>query len=95
MASSRRAALVTGAATGIGRAVAVALAKAGFDVAINYSRSKDAAKETQTKLAAVPRGDRTARPPILADFKTKIDALLTDEQKKIIVEKTPRRRANP
>jgi 3-oxoacyl-[acyl-carrier protein] reductase len=45
MASTRKAALVTGAANGIGRAAAIALAKAGYDVAINYSRSDDQAKE--------------------------------------------------
>ena len=44
--TSRRVALVTGAATGIGRSAAVALARAGFDVAINYSRSETEARET-------------------------------------------------
>ena len=39
--------LVTGAATGIGRCAAVALARAGFDVAINYSRSEAQARETE------------------------------------------------
>jgi len=38
--STKRAALVTGAASGIGRAAALALARAGYDVAINYSRSE-------------------------------------------------------
>lgn len=38
--------MVTGAATGIGRAAVLALARAGFDVAINYSRSEAAARET-------------------------------------------------
>ncbi len=56
MAEARRVALVTGAATGIGRAAAVALAAAGFDTVINYSRSEDAARETaaqaETKGAA-------------------------------------------
>ena len=37
---------MTGAATGIGRSAAVALARAGFDVAINYSRSEAQARET-------------------------------------------------
>jgi 3-oxoacyl-[acyl-carrier protein] reductase len=46
MTESRRIALVTGAATGIGRATAVALAAAGFDVIVNYSRSEQAARET-------------------------------------------------
>jgi 3-oxoacyl-[acyl-carrier protein] reductase len=38
--------LVTGAATGIGRSVVLALARAGFDVALNYSSSEAAARET-------------------------------------------------
>jgi 3-oxoacyl-[acyl-carrier protein] reductase len=46
MTEGKRVALVTGAATGIGRAAAVALAAAGYDVAINYSRSEAAARET-------------------------------------------------
>jgi Spy/CpxP family protein refolding chaperone len=60
------------------------------------TKIRDAAKETQEKLAAVPRTEaRTARPPILADFKTKVDAILTDEQKKTIADKTPSRPAAP
>jgi len=46
MTQGKPAALITGAATGIGRAAAVALAEAGYDVAINYSRSEQAARET-------------------------------------------------
>ncbi len=44
--STKRVSLVTGAATGIGRSAAVALAHAGFNVAINFSRSEAQAKET-------------------------------------------------
>jgi 3-oxoacyl-[acyl-carrier protein] reductase len=44
--SSRKAALVTGGATGIGRSAVLALARAGFDVALNYSSSEAAARET-------------------------------------------------
>jgi len=44
MTSEKPVALVTGAATGIGRSVAIALAKNGYDVVINYSKSEDAAK---------------------------------------------------
>jgi 3-oxoacyl-[acyl-carrier protein] reductase len=50
MTQNRRVALITGAATGIGRATAVALAEASFDVVINYSRNESAARET-AKLA--------------------------------------------
>jgi 3-oxoacyl-[acyl-carrier protein] reductase len=52
MADSKSAALVTGSATGFGRAEAVALAAAGYDVAINYSRSAGAAEETAAACAA-------------------------------------------
>jgi len=44
--TSRKAALVTGAATGIGRSAVLALARAGYDVALNYSSSEKAARET-------------------------------------------------
>ena len=42
----RKRALVTGGATGIGRAAVLALARAGFDVAIKYNSSGDAARVT-------------------------------------------------
>ena len=51
MADNKPAALVTGSATGIGRAEAIALAAAGYDVAVNYSRSQAAAEETAASCA--------------------------------------------
>lgn len=51
MADTRPAALVTGSATGIGRAEAIALAAAGYDVAVNYSSSAGAAEETAAACA--------------------------------------------
>lgn len=58
-----KAALVTGAGTGVGRATALALAERGCAVLVNYSRSKDAAEEvaerarTSGVAAVAMRGD--------------------------------------
>lgn len=46
MSEQRKVALVTGSATGIGRAVAVRFAQQGLAVVVNYSRSETEAKET-------------------------------------------------
>jgi 3-oxoacyl-[acyl-carrier protein] reductase len=52
MCNARKTVLVTGAATGIGRAIAISLAEGGFDVAINYSRSEGPARETEAAVRA-------------------------------------------
>jgi 3-oxoacyl-[acyl-carrier protein] reductase len=52
MKQDKPVALITGAATGIGRAAAVALAASGFDTVINYSRSEQAARETAAQAQA-------------------------------------------
>jgi 3-oxoacyl-[acyl-carrier protein] reductase len=44
--TQRKTALVTGGGTGIGRSAVLALARAGYDVAINYASSTKAAQET-------------------------------------------------
>jgi 3-oxoacyl-[acyl-carrier protein] reductase len=46
MSDSRKVALVTGSATGVGRACAVRFARLGFAVIVNYSKSEADARET-------------------------------------------------
>ncbi len=45
-------ALVTGANSGIGKAVAIALGQAGADVVVNYVRGDEAAKEVVDAIKA-------------------------------------------
>jgi 3-oxoacyl-[acyl-carrier protein] reductase len=50
MTQQRKVALVTGSATGIGRACAVQFARRGLAVAVNYSRSEKEAEETLAEV---------------------------------------------
>lgn len=48
-------ALITGAGSGIGRAVAIAYAREGADVAISYLEENDDARETETRVVELGR----------------------------------------
>jgi len=48
-------ALVTGASRGIGRAIALELAKRGFDVAVHYGKNREKAEAVAAEIEALGR----------------------------------------
>lgn len=74
--SSRPAALVTGGAVRLGRAIALALAAAGYDVALHYGASAEAAAQTAAEIRAL--GARCELFPLDLTDAAAIPALLRD-----------------
>lgn len=72
--TQRPVALVTGSARGIGRAAAVAFARCGHDVVVNYSASGDAAAETRRQAEAHGADVLVARADVADD--TAVRAML-------------------
>ena len=64
---SGRVALVTGGSRGIGRAIALALAEDGADVAISFRRDADAAKQTVQDIEAMGRRAKAYAAPLEDD----------------------------
>jgi len=79
MNSNKPAALVTGAATGIGRSAAIALAKNGYDIVVNFSRSEDAAKITANEAEAAGARTLLYRADVSDD--TRVRAMLAATEK--------------
>jgi 3-oxoacyl-[acyl-carrier protein] reductase len=55
MSLEGRVAIVTGSSRGIGRAIAVAFARAGADVAVNFLNREEAAREVETEILTLGR----------------------------------------
>jgi len=76
-------ALVTGANSGIGKAVAIGLGKAGADVAVNFVTAEDATKEVIAEIEAAGvkaiavKADVSKEVEVQAMFKTMLDAFGT------------------
>jgi 3-oxoacyl-[acyl-carrier protein] reductase len=78
MSLDGRVALVTGSGRGIGKAIALALAEDGADVAVNYRRDEDAARETVAEIEKLGR-HAEAYPAAIDDYaqcETMVDAAL-------------------
>ena len=65
MIASSKVALITGAATGIGRAIAIRLAKEGASVAINYVGSATQADEVVKEIEAKFKDKKVMKESIL------------------------------
>ena len=65
--SPNKVALVTGGGTGVGRATSLQLAKRGFDIAVNYSRSQDDAEQTVRDVRELGRRAIVAQCDVSSD----------------------------
>jgi len=78
--SSTRVALVTGASKGVGRGIAYGMARAGWDVAVNYHSDLAGAEETKAEIESMGRrclilpGDVGSK----ADVEAMFDALIAE-----------------
>ena len=79
-ALSGKVALVTGASRGIGRAIAIALARRGAKVIVNYASREDAAREVAAAITA------TGGQAVVAGFDVANSAAVTDSIKALAKE---------
>ncbi|WP_342506299.1 enoyl-[acyl-carrier-protein] reductase FabL [Sporosarcina sp. FSL K6-2383] len=53
--TTQKVAMVTGSSRGLGKALAIELARQGYDIVVNYARSRSAAEETVKEIEALGR----------------------------------------
>ena len=80
MGNTKRVALVTGSASGIGSAVAIKLSSEGFNTIVNYSQSADSASNTAEKCNAA--GSDTLLVQCDVSNETSVISMLSDIEKK-------------
>ena len=51
--ASNKVVIITGGGTGVGRATSIAMARLGYNVVVNYSRSRDEAEATAGEISAL------------------------------------------
>jgi len=78
-AKHRPVALITGAATGVGAATALALARRGYDVAINYSKSQAQAQDSERACRSAGADTLVVRADVSddADCRRLVDATVS------------------
>ena len=76
--NARKTALITGSATGVGAATALALARKGYNVVINYTKSEREAKETERACRDAGADTLCLRADVAldADCRSLVDATL-------------------
>lgn len=76
MSESVKTALVTGASKGVGKGIALALARAGYDVAVNYHSDRAGAEATAAEISAL--GRKAFAVPGHVGVAREVDALFTE-----------------
>ncbi|KAF9271426.1 hypothetical protein BGZ68_003655, partial [Mortierella alpina] len=86
MISSRRVAIVTGASRGIGRGIALRLAKDGFNVVVNYKPSVAKAQDLVNEIAALPHTQSSKNHEPVRAVAVQADASKTADGKRLLEE---------